>query len=138
MKETHKMFVGALIVSQLISLIWLALFSIGFSDHIPGSLTAILTAILRLNGVLLGFSVGLYSFFLSRIKQAFTRLATMFAMTAFVSFFFSILYGFIGLLNGDEGNPLPTLTAISFTLTGVFTMIVFFVQFSVSERGHFG
>ncbi len=76
----------------------------------------------------------MYSFLSSRKEEAFTDWANAFAATAFASFFYSILYCFIGLLNGERGLPIVTLLAISSTLTGVSTLMAFFVQFSVGAE----
>lgn len=102
MKEKHLAFVVALGASQLISLIWLTLFWLGFSASILGDIEQILITVLRLDSILLGFTDTLFSFLLSRIESRFTKYAFMFGTTAFVLFFFSILFGLIGLLRKKE------------------------------------
>ena len=127
MKEMHRAFITALMVSQIFSLLWLTLFSTGFSETISGDVGQISAVVLRLNGILFGFTAALFSFLLSRIEGRFTKDAFLYGTTAFASFFFAILFGFISLLSGEKAIPIVHLIPISFTLTGVFIMIVFFV-----------
>jgi len=131
MKKQYKFFIMALVASQLFSVLWLFPLSLAYFHEIPGDITSILVAVLRLDGVLFGFSLAMYSFLSSRTEDAFTDWANAFVAVAFVSFFYSILYGFIGLLNGENGSPIATLLAISSTLSGVITLMAFFIQFSV-------
>jgi len=128
------MFAGSLVASQIISLFWLVPLALGFHSSIPGDIEQILSNALRLDGVLLGFTVALASLILGRTQRGPTRLAAYFVTTAFDSFFLSILSGFVGLLNGKSGAPLVTLVTISFTLTGVFTMIAFFAELSLHSE----
>jgi len=100
---------------------------LGYSASIPGDVEQILTTLLRLNGVLLGFTVTLFSFLMRRIKSKFTKWAFLFVTTALVSFFFAILFGLIALLNGERAQIIVQLLPISFTLTGILTMIAFVV-----------
>ncbi len=135
MKERDRALVGALVVSQIVSLFWLALLSLGFSESISGDIGQIPVVVLRLNGVLFAFASALFSFLLSRLEVKFTKYAFLYGTTAFVSFFFAILFGFISLLSGEEANPIVHLVPISFTLTGIFVMIVFFVVVGFGIKG---
>ena len=128
MKESHKAFLSACLVSMFGSIIWLTLFSLGYPASIPGDIEQILITVLRLNGILLGFTVTLFSFLMRRIKSKFTKWAFLFVTTALVSFFFAILFGLIALLNGERAQIIVQLLPISFTLTGILTMIAFVVD----------
>lgn len=134
MKKQHKFFIMALVASQLFSVMWLLPLSLGYFHAIPGDITSILSVVLRLDGVLFGFSLTVYSFLSTRTEDAFTDWANAFVAVAFASFFYSILYGFIGLLNGENGSPIATLLAISSTLSGIITLMAFFIQFSVGAE----
>jgi len=128
MKESHKAFLSACLVSMFGSIIWLTLFSLGYPASISGDIEQILITVLRLDGILLGFTVTLFSFLMIRIKSKFTKLAFLFVTAALVSFFFAILFGLIALLNGERAQIIVQLLPISFTLTGILTMIAFVVD----------
>lgn len=125
MKQSERLFLAALGLSIVASLIWLIPLLIGYSTSIPGDIEKILTTVIQLDGVLFGFGAALFSFLLKYTEKPITQWGLAYATTAFVSFFLSILFSFIALLNGEQANTVVQLIPISFTLTGVLTIIAF-------------
>jgi len=133
MKVRDRVMLRAISISHLISFIFLTIFFLGYGSRPSISETTMITT-LQLDGVLFGFAATLFAFLLKGKRGKEARIGFGAAVTSFVSFFFGILYGFISLLNGEGGNPIPWLAAISFTLAGVMTIIASLVMAGFAEE----
>jgi len=80
---------------------------------------------LKLNGIILSFSLALFVFIVGHLESKFYEWALSLAVATFTSFFLSIFFGFISLLSSFQPNQFFPLLPISFALTGIIIDVSF-------------
>lgn len=131
MNENRKLFPKVLkVVSKgfgfsmsLAVILWL-LMILGFSTWNPPIKTEteqILLVNIRLNGIILSFTIGLFVFIMDRLKPEFYEWALTIATASFTSFFLSIFFGFISVLSSTQITIFFPLLPISFTIIGIIS-----------------
>ena len=138
MNKKQKILLIAAAYSMFISLVFAVFFSIIFV-FIPlsGDLQQVYSVILRVDAVLFGFGAALFIFSIQNheVKQK-TFIYTV-VTAAFFSFSVSMMTAFVGLISGELHPFLITpIIPVSFTLTGIFTLVVFLLElgFATDEK----
>jgi hypothetical protein len=128
----------AFLVSLLISSIWFLCLAWPFlaSGASPTDIPQILTLNLQVNAVLFGFSSTLIIYVLQRFATMIPKWAHCFALTVLISYFMSMLFGFICIFGAKNLYPVYALIPVSFTLTGILATIAFLnlAVVKISER----
>lgn len=124
LKLLTKGFLFSTSLSMLLSFIMILGFSTFWNYPIKTETEQIILADLRLNGVILSFTIVMLIFIMERIKTVFYEWALALATASLCSFSLSIFFGFISVLSSSQPVFFPLLP-ISFTIVGIMTDIGF-------------
>jgi len=96
----------------------------------------ILEALIRLDGVLFGFTavmVGLFLRDFRKLSEPTLKFCLLFVMLSFWSYIVSILFAFTILTLGQEGATIPLFTPIYLTLFGSICSSIYLVMIFIEE-----
>ena len=104
---------------------------------------SMLETLIRLDGVLFGFSavmIGLFVGKFERVSKRFLNRCFMFALLSFWSYIFSIFSAFINIYTGMQGN-IPIFMPVLLTLFGalcssIYTVLVFIEEQELKRRSN--
>ena len=122
-----KLLTKGFLFSTSLSIILLFIMILGFSTWnypIKTETEQIILVDIRLNGVILSFTIVMFIFIMGRIKTVFYEWALTLATASLCSFSLSIFFGFISVLSGSQHEFYPLLP-ISFTIVGIMTDVGF-------------
>lgn len=134
MSEDRKLFPKVLklltkgfLFSTSMAMIFWFIMVLGFSTWnypIKTETEQVILVDVRLNGVILSFTIVMFIFIMERIKTEFLEWALTLVTASLCSFSLSIFLGFVSVLSGSQLVFFP-LIPISYTIVGIVTDIGF-------------